>query len=124
MIVRNIASAAIQLILNLVHIISMCMTHSKSIFMKNVGFYAWTAFPLICERIQPLCRFCFVYRVSANRNVFAFFIQHVHIFGQVFVRDVVMTANEALNPVAEHGWSHVCDFHATAIVIKRDLLHV
>jgi len=32
-----------------------------------------------------------------------------------------MRANEALNPVAEHDSMHISDFHATAIVIKRDV---
>jgi hypothetical protein len=35
-----------------------------------------------------------------------------------------MRANEALDAIAEHHFRHVRSFHATAIVIKRDLLHV
>jgi hypothetical protein len=35
-----------------------------------------------------------------------------------------MRANEALDAIAERNWMHVRSFHATAIVIKRDLLHV
>ena len=35
-----------------------------------------------------------------------------------------MSANEALNPVAEHYCVHVRSFYATAIIIKSYFLHV
>jgi hypothetical protein len=90
--------------------------------LENVAFDAWTAFPRIRARIVPLRRFRFGRRVRANRNVF--FVKHVNVLGQVCLRHMVVRANEALNPVAEHHWTHNRSFHTTAIVIKRDLLHV
>ena len=55
MIVMNIASAAIQRFdfdLNSCNLINA--TQSKSIFMKNVGFYACAALPYIGVCIEPL----------------------------------------------------------------------
>jgi hypothetical protein len=55
MIVMNIASAAIQgfdFDLGSCNLINA--TQSNSIFMKNIGFYAWIALPYICVCIKPL----------------------------------------------------------------------
>ena len=96
---------------------------SKSIFMKNIDFFAWRSLPCIRARIVPLRRFRFARRVRANRNVsttLGFFVKHVNVSGQVCVRNVRMRANEALISIAEHHFLHVRGFHATAIVIKRD----
>ena len=90
--------------------------------MKNIAFLGWTAFPRIRARIVPLRRFRFGRRVRANRNVF--FVKDVDVLGQVCLRHMGVRANEALNPVAEHHWTHNRSFQTTAIVIKRDLLHV
>ena len=93
--------------------------------MKNVGFHTWTAFPRIRVRIVPLRRFRFARRVRANCSEFIrFFVKHVNVLGQVCIRHMGVSANEALNPVAEHDNMHVRGFQATAIVVKRDLLHV
>ena len=92
---------------------------SKSIFMKNIYFFAWRSLPCIRARIVPLRRFRFARRVRANRNAFTVF-QDVNVSGQVCVRNVRMRANEALISIAEHHFLHVRGFHATAIVIKRD----
>jgi hypothetical protein len=54
MIVMNIASAAIDLSLYLISNGYLLWTQSKSIFMKNVGFYAWAALPFVCVCIKPL----------------------------------------------------------------------
>jgi len=87
--------------------------------LENVAFDAWTAFPRIRARIVPLRRFRFGRRVRANRNAFTVF-QDVNVSGQVCVRNVRMSANEALNSIAEHHFLHVRGFQATAIVIKGD----
>ena len=97
---------------------------SKSIFIKNIGFYTWFSLPCIRVRIVPLCRFRFACRVGANRSEEFTVFQDVDVLGQVCLRNVRMRANEALDAIAEHDRMHVRGFQATAIVIKRDLLHV
>ena len=112
-------------------IVARCGPQSKSIFMENIAFIAWSSLPCTCPRIKPFRWFCFGGGVCADLDAFvtlfialSIWFQLVDVLRQVCFGNVRVRANEALDAVTECHLMHVRCFHSSAIVIKCDLLHV